>query len=40
MSLMDQKVKLLSDPNFRAKTEDDIMKEQEAELIAAVSERK
>ena len=37
MSLMDQKVKLLSDPNFRAKTEDDIMKEQEAELIAEVS---
>ena len=40
MSLMDQKVKLLSDPNFRQKTEADIMREREAELIAAVSERK
>eukprot|EP01043_Picozoa_sp_COSAG02_P033144 COSAG02_NODE_2250_length_9367_cov_14.048009_4_plen_559_part_00 len=40
MSLMDQKVKLLSDPNFRQKSEADIMKEKEAELIAAVSERK
>ena len=40
MSLMDQKVKLLSDPNFRQKTEADIMKDREAELIAAVSERK
>jgi ATP-dependent RNA helicase DDX41 len=40
LSLMDQKVKLLSDPNFRQKTEAEVLKEQEAELIAAVSERK
>ena len=40
MSLMDQQVRLLSDPNFRQKTEEDKQKELEAELIAAVSERK
>ena len=40
MSLLDQRTLVMNDPNYREKTEKEKIEEQEAELVAAVSERK